>query len=159
MTSGLTDVCRSKRYEVSLRCVLSATNKHIHSCTKKTYITKKKKKLDSTTDSSVTFSAGHTDAARGGELPASVPQRDAAGQQCGVYEGEGQRSTNNGAMRNGGGGGGWVFNEYQCGRAFHKSEINQYQQFCFLLVFMCTFLKHHESQNAQNYNSIDNACK
>lgn len=50
------------------------------------------------------FSAGHTDAARGGELPTSVPQRDAAGQQCGVYEGEGQRSTNNGAMRNGGGG-------------------------------------------------------
>lgn len=84
--------------------------KSIFTPVQKTYITKKEKKLNSTTDSSVTFSAGHTDAARGGELPASVPQRDAAGQQCGVYEGEGQRSTNNGAMRNGGGGG-WVFNE------------------------------------------------
>lgn len=37
--------------------------------------------------------AGHRDAAGGGELPASVPQRDAAGQQRGVHEGEGQRST------------------------------------------------------------------
>lgn len=94
MTSGLTDVCRSKRYEVSLRCVLSATNKHIHSCTKKH--TLQKRRRNSTQQQIllyVTFSAGHTDAARGGELPASVPQRDAAGQQCGVYEGEGQRST------------------------------------------------------------------
>ena len=37
--------------------------------------------------------AGHHYAARGGELPASVPQRNTAGQQRGVHEGEGQRST------------------------------------------------------------------
>lgn len=39
------------------------------------------------------FSAGHRHAAGGGELPAFVSQRDAAGQQRGVHEGEGQRST------------------------------------------------------------------
>lgn len=39
------------------------------------------------------FPAGHRDAAGGRELPASVSQRDAAGQQRGVHEGEGQRST------------------------------------------------------------------
>lgn len=44
-------------------------------------------------DVKIIFPAGHHDAARGGELPASVPQRDAAGQQRGVHEGEGQRST------------------------------------------------------------------
>ncbi len=45
-------------------------------------------------DVNVLFSAGHHDAARRGELPASVSQRDAAGQQRGVHEGEGQRSIN-----------------------------------------------------------------
>lgn len=46
--------------------------------------------------------AGHRDAAGGGELPASVPQRDAAGQQRGVHEGEGQRSTRPAEVKDGG---------------------------------------------------------
>lgn len=43
-------------------------------------------------DVNVLFPAGHHVAAGGGELPASVSQRDAAGQQRGVHEGEGQQT-------------------------------------------------------------------
>lgn len=56
------------------------------------------------------FPAGHHDAARGGELPASVSQRDAAGQQRGVHEGEGQRSTSNAEVNEGGQ---WTFREHK----------------------------------------------
>lgn len=45
-----------------------------------------------TVDVNILFPAGRHDAARGGELPASVSERDAARQQRGVHEGEGQRS-------------------------------------------------------------------
>lgn len=55
-----------------------------------------------TTDVNPLSPAGRRDAARGGKLPASVPQRDAAGQQRGVHEGEGERSSR----------GQWTFSEY-----------------------------------------------
>lgn len=43
---------------------------------------------DLLTNLNVNVPVGHHDATGGGELPTTVPQRDAIGQQCGVHEGK-----------------------------------------------------------------------